>query len=273
MSSFDEELNKIKGNVENGVKSIQDLIDTYSSKLLEIEDRLEKEADREGLFGELAKLRSLRHQVKSRAMSIRHDLRRSLRDFRNEIRSEMVSEGGPKEAFEEVEGKLEEMEEYLEDKFDEIRDKLDSFSDRVQEVEEKVKDRIRDWKRGLRKAYVGGFSIPEIKLPEIKIPDVGRLIDESLSKAWTGVPSAIVSSVRLPQADLSLIDMLANAGVFRSRNEGIAFFAHRGIEASEEWLKKVKEKLDEIRKLQEEIGKVMGVASITEEKEKEPLKE
>ncbi|MBO3804252.1 MAG: hypothetical protein JTT11_10380 [Candidatus Brockarchaeota archaeon] len=281
MSSFTGGIERLRDLVDKVVKEVSDLIASCLSKLSEIEGRLESEVDRGRLLGELGELRNLRHKVKSEAMRARHELRRSLREVRNEIRLGMASGGGSGEMFEEAEGKLEEAEGYLEEKLDEIGEKLDSFSERVEEVEERLKDKIKDWRRGLRdfrRPFAGGFAFPEVRWPDIKIPDVGKIIDESLSKAWTGVPSAIVSSVRLPQADLNLIDTLVNSGVFRSRNEGIAFFAHRGIEASKEWLTKVKEKLDEIRKLQEEtkmeIDKVIGEsASTAEEKGKESEKE
>ncbi|MEM3712553.1 MAG: ribbon-helix-helix domain-containing protein, partial [Thermoproteota archaeon] len=74
---------------------------------------------------------------------------------------------------------------------------------------------------------------------------------------WSGMPSMVVSSVRLPKADLELIDALVEAGIFKSRNEGIAFFAHKGIEASRDWLNKVRVKIEEIKRLQEEAKKEM----------------
>ena len=158
--------------------------------------------------------------------------------------------------------RLEELGDYLGDKFDEIGE---SFTERAEELSERVREKIKDLRREMKhtgRAYAYGVTVPEIKVPEIKIPDFGKIWMD-VGKAWTGVPSAIVSSVRLPQADLGLIDTLANAGIFKSRNEGIAFFAHRGIEASEDWLNKVKEKLADIKKLQEEtkreIEKVTGV--------------
>ncbi|MBO3768685.1 MAG: hypothetical protein JTT16_05200, partial [Candidatus Brockarchaeota archaeon] len=94
----------------------------------------------------------------------------------------------------------------------------------------------------------------------------------SLSKVQIGGPSVVVSSIRLPETDLKLIDALVDAGIFKSRNEGIVFFAHKGIESSKEWLIKVKEKLDEIRKLQEEakaeLEKIIsGQADKTENRE------
>jgi Arc/MetJ-type ribon-helix-helix transcriptional regulator len=285
--SFNDEINKMKDEIEKTVKAIPSHIDAYSAKLSEIENRLEAEVDRSKLWGELSELRDLRHQAKGEENRTKHDLRHGFHEIKDKIRSSEheIPSGDPFR--EEMEGKLEELNDYLDDKLDEVGDSLDSFFERVDEVEERLREKMRDWRRGTkdaRRAYISGvrgpdFSVPEIHVPEIKIPDFGKIIDESLSKAWTGVSSAIVSSVRLPQTDLNLIDTLANSGIFKSRNEGIAFFAHRGIEASEEWLTKVREKLDEIRKLQDEtkkeIDKVIGESAKSEEKteEKEGEKE
>jgi len=268
--SFDEEMNRLKEEIERAEKEVTDHIQTYSSMLSDIENKLESEANREKLWDILGELRGLKHQIKNEAIRTKNSLKHDLHEARNRIRSsrEYVNPAG--ESFrEEMDSRLEEMEDYLGDRRDEIGDMVDSLSDKVDEVEEKIKDKIKDWRREMkdvRKTYVTGFStpeicVPEIRVPEIKIPDFSKIWMD-VGKAWTGVPSAIVSSVRLPQADLSLIDTLANAGIFKSRNEGIAFFAHRGIEASEEWLTKVKEKLEDIKKLQEEtkreIEKVVG---------------
>ena len=55
------------------------------------------------------------------------------------------------------------------------------------------------------------------------------------------------------ERDLEVIDMLVEAGIFRSRSEAVAYFTHRGIEASKEWLEQVKGKVEELRKLREEV--------------------
>jgi len=268
--SIDNEVNRLREEVEKAEKAIYDIIGAHSSRLSEIEGRWESETDRGKMWGELGELRGLKHQLRNEVMKIKNEMKGSLREVVNKIygsKDYLSSE----EFREEVDSRREELEDYIGDKIDEIEDKVDSFSDRVDEVEERIKEKMKDWRREMkdvRKAYVMGFStpeicVPEIRVPEIKIPDFGKVFSESFSKTWTGVPSAIVSSVRLPQADLGLIDTLANAGIFKSRNEGIAFFAHRGIEASEDWLTKVKEKLADIKKLQDEtkreIDKVIGV--------------
>jgi Arc/MetJ-type ribon-helix-helix transcriptional regulator len=84
---------------------------------------------------------------------------------------------------------------------------------------------------------------------------VAKVIEESLEtlEQAVGRVSTTVLSVRISDEDLRIIDSLVEGGVFRSRSEAVAFFTHRGIECSKDWIEKVKDKLEEIRKLQREI--------------------
>jgi len=59
--------------------------------------------------------------------------------------------------------------------------------------------------------------------------------------------------VRIRDEDLKVIDSLVDGGVFRSRSEAVAFFTRKGIECSKEWIEKIRDKLEEIRRLQEEV--------------------
>jgi len=259
--SFDDEINRLKEEIEKMEREISDLIGAQSTRLSDLEHRFESVADQDQLWAIFGELKNLKHQIKGEAMKARHSLKHSLHEAKDKVRAGEY-EGASGEYAEEMHDRLEELGDYLGDKLDEIGD---SFIERVDEVSERVREKIKDLRREMKhigRAYAYSVTVPEIKVPEIKIPDFGKVWMD-VGKAWTGVPSAIVSSVRLPQADLGLIDTLANAGIFKSRNEGIAFFAHRGIEASEDWLNKVKEKLADIKKLQEEtkreIDKVIGV--------------
>ena len=148
-----------------------------------------------------------------------------------------------------------------EDARDYVQDLRDYFEERLDLLVAQV-EAISDLTEDLRKRFrqaVGGKASRlreiRIKLPEIAIPDLGRIaeeIEKSLSSGWSRTPSIVVSSIRLPSSDLKVIDALVEAGIFRSRNEGIAFFVHRGIESSREWLERVKSKIEEIKRLREE---------------------
>ncbi|MEM2598595.1 MAG: hypothetical protein QW482_02640 [Thermoproteota archaeon] len=84
-----------------------------------------------------------------------------------------------------------------------------------------------------------------------ELPDIKKLIEKALSNDWMSTPKT-VPSVTLSKVDLDLIDTLVKTGIFKNRSEGISFFTRKGILASAEWLKRVQEKIDEIKKLQEE---------------------
>ncbi|MEM2598597.1 MAG: hypothetical protein QW482_02650 [Thermoproteota archaeon] len=244
----------MRREVDEAVRRVLDLIGTHSSRVSEIERKVGSEEATSGLWDLLKEVKSLRAEAREEFLKARGELFRVLRDFRDRLREAALAEPGRRDELREA---FDDLKEFFEDRLEEAEDRLDEFMDRVEDVEDEIRDRIRELKKGVRReVYAVGLGGPEARvavarLPEVKIPDIGRLIEESLSKAFSGA-SMIVSSVRLPRVDLDLIDALVEAGIFRSRNEGIAFFAHKGIEASKDWLLKVREKIEEIKKLQEE---------------------
>jgi len=62
-----------------------------------------------------------------------------------------------------------------------------------------------------------------------------------------------------------VVDALVEAGVFKSRSEAVAFFAHKGIEASKPLFEEALAKLEELKKarekLREELQKALGEQS------------
>lgn len=254
MSGFEGEFERLRREVDEAVRRVLDLIGTHSSRVSEIERKVGSEEATSGLWDLLKEVKSLRAEAREEFLKARGELFRVLRDFRDRLREAALAEPGRRDELREA---FDDLKEFFEDRLEEAEDRLDEFMDRVEDVEDEIRDRIRELKKGVRReVYAVGLGGPEARvavarLPEVKIPDIGRLIEESLSKAFSGA-SMIVSSVRLPRVDLDLIDALVEAGIFRSRNEGIAFFAHKGIEASKDWLLKVREKIEEIKKLQEE---------------------
>ncbi len=222
-------MSAVPGDAE---KRLNEIFSKYSEKLRKLEDELEtlEKKIREGAsFGEvIGELRRVRFEAKSLLGEFRLEGWRTLREFRREY-ANLLS----REEFESLKDRFEEFEEELEDMVDELLDRLEDLRDSLSS--ERVRREIR------------------IRIPEIKLPDIGRIIEESLSASWYRAPSAVVSSARISQADLNVIDALVEAGIFKSRNEGIAYFVHRGIECSKDWLERVKAKVEEIRKLQEEV--------------------
>jgi Arc/MetJ-type ribon-helix-helix transcriptional regulator len=268
MSGFEAEFERLRREVEDSIKRFLDLVETHSSRVSEIRRKAGLEEATPGLWEFLKEVKGLRSEARRELAETRDRLVRELRVFRDRLRDASLAEPGRRdelrEAFNDLRG-------FFEDRFDEAEDKLEEFLDMVEDVEDEIRDRIRELKKTAKKeVYALGLGVSEApklavaKLTDVKLPDIGKLIEESLSKAFSGA-SMIVSSVRLPRVDLDLIDALVEAGIFKSRNEGIAFFAHKGIEASKDWLMKVKEKLEDIKRLQEEtkreLEKMLGESS------------
>jgi Arc/MetJ-type ribon-helix-helix transcriptional regulator len=269
MSGFEAEFERLRREVEDAVKRVLDLAETHSSRLSEVEARVGRTRDSGELEGLLKEVKGLRLEVRDELLKARGELFRELRAFRDRLRDAALAEPKRRDELREA---FDDLREFFEDRFEEAEDRLDGFLDRVEDVEDEVRDRLRDLRREVkREAYVMKFRVPEApeaRVHEVKIPDIGKLVEDALSRAWRG--SMIVSSVRLPKTDLDLIDALVEAGLFRSRNDAIAFFAHKGIEASEDWLRSVKDKVGEIKKLQEEtrreLERMLGEAEKPGEK-------
>lgn len=258
--SIGEEFEKFRKRVGEEVKKMSKLLENYSEKIEEIRKEIEIEENRGKLWDKLIEVKEIRNKVKEESLKVREELKKELM----EVKKKFLEPLAGKEEWEEAREKFEELREFLEDELDYLEGEVEPFVDKARDLEDTIRTKIRM----MRKKEVG---ISVIKLPEVKILDIGKIIEDALSKPWIRGPSAIVSSVRLPESDLKLIDALVDAGIFRSRNEGIAFFAHKGIEASKDWLSKVKEKIDEIRKLQEETKK--EIERITKGSEEENKRE
>lgn len=250
MNSFEEEFNRFKDRVKDTLGMLFKHLETSFSRLSEIDGKIWSEKGSPGLWELLKEVKGIKQQVKDETRKTRERLLIEFKDFRKKVRENHSGETEKRRQY--VEDKLSELRGFLDDCFDEAGDKLNELLNKAEDVEEKIRGRIRELKEG-------SVSLMTLKIPggEVRIPDIGKLVESSLSKAWSGMPSMVVSSVRLPKTDLELIDALVEAGIFKSRNEGIAFFAHKGIEASRDWLNKVREKIEEIKRLQEEAKKEM----------------
>ncbi|MCX8183089.1 MAG: hypothetical protein N3F08_01525 [Crenarchaeota archaeon] len=253
MSGFEAEGERLRREVEDAVRRVLELVREHSSKLSEIERKVGLEKATPGLWELLKEVKGLRFEAREAFLKARGELFRVLRDFRDRVREAALAEPRRRDELREV---FDDLKDFFEDQFDGAEDSLEEFLERAEDVEDEIRERIRELKREVKKeVYAVGFGGPEAaRIAVAKLPDIGKLVEESLSKAFSGA-SMIVSSVRLPRVDLDLIDALVEAGIFKSRNEGIAFFAHKGIEASKDWLLKAREKIEEIKRLQEETKK------------------
>ncbi|MDT7895751.1 MAG: hypothetical protein RQ855_06055 [Desulfurococcales archaeon] len=170
------------------------------------------------------------------AMRELRDLVREFRGALNELTEELrkAKEGSDERG--DVRNTLKELEDYIEKRAYSLRDRIMDLADKI-------------------RARYGLESIIPIRVFENIGKTVAKVIEESLEtlEQAVGRVSTTVLSVRISDEDLRIIDSLVEGGVFRSRSEAVAFFTHRGIECSKDWIEKVKDKLEEIRKLQREI--------------------
>ncbi|RLF07230.1 MAG: hypothetical protein DRJ64_03385 [Thermoprotei archaeon] len=158
-----------------------------------------------------------------------------------------------RERFDEI---IEEFEEQYENILDEWDDYMDDCIETLSELSSIVK-----------KGKTTSFSI-FIRGPRGRIVNPLESVDEAISRITEAMEktfdsmnrmsrelkykqSSVISSIRLPSEDIGIIDLLVDSGLFKSRSEAVAFFTHKGILSSKEWLEKIREKLEEIRKLQE----------------------
>ena len=234
---------------ENWKARVDELAEKALDRLRDLRGRVEELSHQ---FSEASSVKEL-SPLMGELLSAKLEARQVLRAFK------FSSKGLLKEAKDalsktlspdELEDILEELEGYINEKMEFLEEEYDALSDVVGDLRKRFKRAVR-----ARKARIKEIRI---RLPEITLPDFGRIVEEmetSLTTGWSKTPSIVVSSIRLPRSDLNIIDALVEAGIFRSRNEGIAFFVHRGIESSREWLERVKSKIEEIRRLREETRK------------------
>ncbi|MGC8948272.1 MAG: hypothetical protein ACP5OK_02915, partial [Thermoprotei archaeon] len=216
----------------NESKNISAKLDELKGK----EDKVAYEELRNLLLDAKENLSNLRLELQR----LEHKFRSLLHDLRIDIERSNLSYGEKIKLDDMING----LNYLLRDMSENIRESLEDLGDLVSELRTRVKRAIR---RGQGIISVGIRSLP----------DIGKIIDDAMEIAKRSIEGAttVISSVRIPESDARIIDELVNAGLFKSRNEALAFFVHKGIESSKEWLDKVNERITRIKELQDEIRK------------------
>jgi len=228
IKELDEELKKALSEAEDSLKALSDLAS---------EDRGVTQEALEALREARSKAKELRRSF----LKARIGLRSALRKARLGLGAEGVSE----------------------EELEKIEEEINNFLRKWEGVIEDFLKELNSVAAELRR---------EGKTLTISIESIDRIIDEGLRGAFKGVeaamkkleevlgglekpsgPTYVVSSIRLPQNDLDLIDLLVEAGIFKSRSEAVAFFTHKGIEAAKPALEEVLDKLRELKELRDEI--------------------
>ncbi|RLF03461.1 MAG: hypothetical protein DRK00_08750 [Thermoprotei archaeon] len=145
-----------------------------------------------------------------------------------------------------------------------LRGELTGLRMSLMGLEPELRERARELLEEAREALAEfedelGEEVDELRetLSELRslAKDLLRARRRAAIRTERSSESAVVSSIRLPRGDLEVIDLLVEAGVFRSRSEAVAYFTHRGLEASKDLLERVKSKVEELRRIREEVAK------------------
>lgn len=243
---FERKIRELRDSI---TKELSSLIERIRSEAKKVSDELSK-ISRSPAYEDLRKIRDIVTDAKALIRDFKHKLkevegeaRSNIRKLRSEIRASSLTEGEKDRLINEL---IADVEDTLEDMADRVEDAIDALIDSISELRELFHKLGR--KCGRWAIYAHRYPLEVGKI-------VGETISEALESARRAIERAttVISSVRIPESDAEIIDKLVDAGLFRSRNEALAFFVHKGIEASKELLKRVDEKLAEIKKLQEEV--------------------
>lgn len=214
----------------------------FSKIFKTVNEELKKVEMGEASAQAIESIRDQLHALRRRLLAARLEMRAMLREARLKLEEDVVDE----------------LEEEVDEFFDKWSDALEGFLDDLKEV---------------------ARELSRIRSREFEFEDLSRVVEASLQQTAKGLelalsklrdalekgfagPSYVVSSVRLPQRDLEVVDALVEVGVFKSRSEAVAFFAHKGIEASKPLFEEALAKLEELKrareKLREELQKALG---------------
>ncbi|MDM7275667.1 MAG: ribbon-helix-helix domain-containing protein [Thermoprotei archaeon] len=234
---FEEKIEKLKSKIE----------DAYGEAVRELEELVEETIYWRGPF----KFKYLAKKLEDIVEDFGEDLlevKRSLRDLRRE--AERAGDKSLSQAVDDVE-KL-------------IESRVEEFTRKYEDVIRKIEDQVpvMRFMRVKRDPYWTAITVMPQRLARIVGKEVGEALKSALEEVRRAAESVsaatVVSSIRLREEDARVVDELVDAGIFKSRSEAVAFFVRKGIEASKEWLEKVRENIKKIRELQEEVKKELG---------------
>ena len=95
------------------------------------------------------------------------------------------------------------------------------------------------------------FKVLKVKMEDVK--EVGKAIKDSLTSRDN------VVMVRVNDDSREKMDMLIDAGLFKSRSECAAFLIHQGIAAQEPLFGQMKQKVEKIQKIRDELKDLLNV--------------
>ncbi|HDM88492.1 MAG TPA: hypothetical protein ENG65_00685 [Candidatus Bathyarchaeota archaeon] len=124
------------------------------------------------------------------------------------------------------------------------KDMISTYRDALDEMVKRYRDVLNEWKsefdrwRSRAKEEIRKGSVPPLP-PIPKVPPISQI---------RGVRSNVVAS-RIRDEDLKVVDMLVEAGIFKTRSEAIAYLVSEGIKACRGIIDEVSSTLEEIRRI------------------------
>lgn len=126
------------------------------------------------------------------------------------------------------------------------KDIRDLYKEALRAWRENYRDALKEWKERFKRwKEQARDEISKGSLPPLPpIPSVPPVPQLSLPTARSNVVAS-----RIGDEDLKLIDMLIEAGLFKTRSEAVAYLVNEGIKARQDIIEKVSSALEEIRRI------------------------
>jgi Arc/MetJ-type ribon-helix-helix transcriptional regulator len=115
-----------------------------------------------------------------------------------------------------------------------------------------------------RQSAFDEFSNHVEKIAVKTAESIRKVIDKALASRNT------VLTIRVNDESNRKMNMLVEAGLFKSRSESAAYLIHEGIKTQDALFKKISVKLEKIEKLREELKKAVSEELISEDGPKKP---
>lgn len=126
---------------------------------------------------------------------------------------------------------------------DRYRDAVREWRDRYKDVMHEWKQRMKEWKDLAKSSMSEGYLPPLPPLP----PPLPLPSTPAIAKTRSNVVAS-----RIADEELSVIDMLVEAGLFGTRSEAVAYLVSEGVKARNDIVEKVSSTLEDIRKIRKE---------------------
>ncbi len=101
-------------------------------------------------------------------------------------------------------------------------------------------------------AALGEIGDQVEKLAAMTADSIKKAIDKALARRNT------VLTIRVNEESNRKLSMLVDCGLFKSRSESAAFLIEEGIKSREDLFSRIKDKLETIEKIREEIKGIVG---------------